>query len=150
MDSDVPLVAFLGLPDHHHQAPGRAQRPPDVGEGDDGVIEEHRAEPADCQVEALLRKAVDLCVGVLEDDVAEPLGLGLLAGTIARAIIPVRTEPGGCIGTTAVGILGALIGGFIATALDIGEIDDFFDLGTWLIAIGGSVLLLLIIRAVAR
>jgi uncharacterized membrane protein YeaQ/YmgE (transglycosylase-associated protein family) len=76
--------------------------------------------------------------------------LGLLAGTIARALIPGRTEPGGCIGTTAVGILGALLGGFIATALDIGEIDEFFDLGTWLIAIGGSVLLLLLIRAVAR
>jgi uncharacterized membrane protein YeaQ/YmgE (transglycosylase-associated protein family) len=76
--------------------------------------------------------------------------LGLLAGTIARAIIPGRTEPGGCIGTTAIGILGALIGGFIATALDIGEIDDFFDLGTWLIAIGGSILLLLIIRAFSR
>jgi uncharacterized membrane protein YeaQ/YmgE (transglycosylase-associated protein family) len=76
--------------------------------------------------------------------------LGLLAGTIARAIIPGRTEPGGCIGTTAVGVLGALIGGFIASALDIGEIDDFFDLGTWLIAIGGSVILLLIIRAIAR
>ena len=76
--------------------------------------------------------------------------LGLLAGTIARALIPGKTEPGGCIGTTAVGIAGALLGGFLATALDIGEIDDFFDLGTWLIAIGGSVLLLLIIRAIAR
>jgi uncharacterized membrane protein YeaQ/YmgE (transglycosylase-associated protein family) len=76
--------------------------------------------------------------------------LGLFAGAIARAVIPGRTEPGGCIGTTAVGILGALIGGFIASALDIGEIDDFFDLGTWLIAIGGSVILLLIIRAAAR
>jgi uncharacterized membrane protein YeaQ/YmgE (transglycosylase-associated protein family) len=74
--------------------------------------------------------------------------LGLLAGAIARAIIPGETEPGGCIGTTAVGILGALIGGFIATALDIGRIEDFFDLGTWLIAIGGSVLLLLIINAI--
>jgi uncharacterized membrane protein YeaQ/YmgE (transglycosylase-associated protein family) len=76
--------------------------------------------------------------------------LGLFAGAIARALIPGRTEPGGCIGTTAVGILGALLGGFLASALDIGEIDDFFDLGTWLIAIGGSALLLLIIRAVAR
>jgi uncharacterized membrane protein YeaQ/YmgE (transglycosylase-associated protein family) len=76
--------------------------------------------------------------------------LGLFAGTIARAVIPGRTEPGGCIGTTAIGILGALVGGFIASALDIGDIDEFFDLGTWLIAIGGSVLLLLIIRAVAR
>jgi uncharacterized membrane protein YeaQ/YmgE (transglycosylase-associated protein family) len=78
------------------------------------------------------------------------IALGLLAGTIARAIIQGRAEPGGCIGTTAVGILGALLGGFIASALDIGEIDDFFDLGTWLIAIGGSVLLLLLIRAFAR
>ena len=40
--------------------------------------------------------------------------LGLLAGTIARALIPGDTEPGGCIGTTAVGIAGALLGGFIA------------------------------------
>jgi uncharacterized membrane protein YeaQ/YmgE (transglycosylase-associated protein family) len=76
--------------------------------------------------------------------------LGLFAGAIARAVVPGRTEPGGCIGTTAIGILGALIGGFIASALDVGEIDEFFDLGTWLIAIGGSVILLLIIRAFAR
>ena len=76
--------------------------------------------------------------------------LGLFAGTIARALVPGRTEPGGCVGTTAVGILGALIGGFIASALDIGDIGDFFDLGTWLIAIGGSVLLILAIRAIAR
>jgi uncharacterized membrane protein YeaQ/YmgE (transglycosylase-associated protein family) len=76
--------------------------------------------------------------------------LGLFAGTIARAVIPGRTEPGGCIGTTAVGILGALLGGFLASALDIGELDEFFDLGTWLIAIAGSIILLLIIRAIAR
>jgi uncharacterized membrane protein YeaQ/YmgE (transglycosylase-associated protein family) len=76
--------------------------------------------------------------------------LGLFAGTIARAVIPGRTEPGGCIGTTAVGILGALIGGFLASALGIGHIKDFFNLGTWLIAIGGSVLLLLVIRALSR
>jgi uncharacterized membrane protein YeaQ/YmgE (transglycosylase-associated protein family) len=77
--------------------------------------------------------------------------LGLFAGAIARAIVPGRTEPGGCIGTTAVGILGALLGGFLASkVLDIGEIDDFFDLGTWLIAIAGSVILVLILRAITR
>ena len=75
--------------------------------------------------------------------------LGLFAGTIARAVIPGRTEPGGCIGTTAIGILGALIGGFIASALDLGQIKNFFDLETWLIAIGGSVVLLLLLRLVA-
>jgi uncharacterized membrane protein YeaQ/YmgE (transglycosylase-associated protein family) len=76
--------------------------------------------------------------------------LGLFAGTIARAVIPGRTEPGGCIGTTAIGILGALLGGFLASALDLGEIDEFFDLETWLIAIGGSALLLIVFRAIAR
>ena len=75
--------------------------------------------------------------------------LGLFAGAIARALVPGRTEPGGCIGTTAIGILGALIGGFIASAVGIGDIDEFFDLGTWLIAIGGSVLLLLVVRAIS-
>jgi len=75
--------------------------------------------------------------------------LGLFVGAISRALVPGRTEPVSCIGTTAIGILGALIGGLIASALDIGEIDDFFDLGTWLIAIGGSVLLLLALRAVS-
>ena len=75
--------------------------------------------------------------------------LGLLAGTIARALIPGPTAPRGCIGTTAVGILGALMGGFLASALDLGKIKHFFDLETWLIAIAGSVLLLLLVRFVS-
>ncbi len=75
--------------------------------------------------------------------------LGLFAGTIARAVLPGRREPGGCIGTTAIGILGALIGGGLATALDIGKIDDFFDLETWLVAIGGSMLLLFLIGLIS-
>lgn len=76
--------------------------------------------------------------------------LGLFAGTIARALMPGRTEPGGCIGTTAVGVLGALLGGWLATELDLGRIRDFFDLETWLIAIGGSFLLLMLFRIVSR
>jgi uncharacterized membrane protein YeaQ/YmgE (transglycosylase-associated protein family) len=75
--------------------------------------------------------------------------LGLFAGAIARALVPGPSDPGGCIGTTAIGILGALIGGFIATALGIGKLGHFFDLGTWLIAIAGSVLLVLLIRAIS-
>jgi uncharacterized membrane protein YeaQ/YmgE (transglycosylase-associated protein family) len=74
--------------------------------------------------------------------------LGLFAGTIARALIPGRTEPGGCIGTTAVGILGALLGGWLATELDLGEIDHFFDLETWLIAIAGSAILLIALQII--
>ena len=51
--------------------------------------------------------------------------------------------------TTLIGIAGALVGGFIASALGIGDLDEFFDIGTWLIAIGGSLLLLFLYRMVA-
>jgi uncharacterized membrane protein YeaQ/YmgE (transglycosylase-associated protein family) len=74
--------------------------------------------------------------------------LGLLAGAIAKAILP-GDDPGGIFVTMLIGIAGALVGGFIASALDVGDLDEFFDIGTWLIAIGGSLLLLLLYRAVA-
>jgi len=48
-----------------------------------------------------------------------------------------------------IGIAGAIIGGLIASAVGIGELDSFFDVGTWVIAILGSLLLLLAYRAIA-
>jgi uncharacterized membrane protein YeaQ/YmgE (transglycosylase-associated protein family) len=77
------------------------------------------------------------------------LGEVLPHGAIAKLILP-GDDPGGIIVTTLIGIAGALVGGFIASALDIGEIDEFFDIGTWLIAIGGAVLLLLVYRLFTR
>lgn len=74
--------------------------------------------------------------------------LGLCAGAIAKLIMP-GDDPGGIIVTMLIGLAGALLGGFIASALDIGDIDEFFDIGTWLIAIGGSLLLLFIYRLIA-
>jgi uncharacterized membrane protein YeaQ/YmgE (transglycosylase-associated protein family) len=71
--------------------------------------------------------------------------LGLCAGAIAKLLLP-GDDPGGIIVTTLIGIAGALVGGFIASALDIGDLDEFFDIGTWLIAIGGALLLLLLYR----
>jgi uncharacterized membrane protein YeaQ/YmgE (transglycosylase-associated protein family) len=73
--------------------------------------------------------------------------LGLLAGAIAKLIMP-GDDPGGFIVTTLIGIAGALVGGFIASALGIGDLDEFFDIGTWLIAIAGSLLLLFLYRVV--
>jgi uncharacterized membrane protein YeaQ/YmgE (transglycosylase-associated protein family) len=73
--------------------------------------------------------------------------LGLLAGAIAKAILP-GDDPGGIFVTMLIGIAGAIIGGFIASALDIGDLDEFFDIGTWLIAIAGALLLLLLYRLV--
>jgi uncharacterized membrane protein YeaQ/YmgE (transglycosylase-associated protein family) len=73
--------------------------------------------------------------------------LGLIAGTLARAVVPGRTNLG-CLTTTAVGILGALVGGAIASAADVGELGTFYDGATWGLAILGSVLLLLVLQAV--
>ncbi len=74
--------------------------------------------------------------------------LGLLVGIIAKAIMP-GDDPGGIFVTTLIGIAGALIGGFLASALGIGALEEFFDIGTWLIAIAGALLLLGIYRFVA-
>jgi uncharacterized membrane protein YeaQ/YmgE (transglycosylase-associated protein family) len=74
--------------------------------------------------------------------------LGLLAGIIAKAILP-GADPGGIIVTTLIGIAGAFIGGLITKALGFGDpIDEFFDFSTWLGAIIGSIVLLLIYRMV--
>jgi uncharacterized membrane protein YeaQ/YmgE (transglycosylase-associated protein family) len=74
--------------------------------------------------------------------------LGLLAGIIAKAILP-GDDPGGIIVTTLIGIAGALIGGFLAAALfDAHPLDEFFDISTWLTAIIGAIVLLLIYRMV--
>jgi uncharacterized membrane protein YeaQ/YmgE (transglycosylase-associated protein family) len=48
-----------------------------------------------------------------------------------------------------VGVAGALIGGFLAGALfDADPLDEFFDISTWLTAIVGSIVLLLIYRVI--
>lgn len=73
--------------------------------------------------------------------------LGLLAGAIAKAVHS-GNEPGGILGTLVVGIFGAILGGLIASALGIGAVGSFFSIGTWLIAIGGAFLLLVIYSAV--
>jgi uncharacterized membrane protein YeaQ/YmgE (transglycosylase-associated protein family) len=75
--------------------------------------------------------------------------LGLLAGLIARALVR-DDPPGGVIVTTLVGIAGALIAGFIAQAIGWGNpVDEFWSLSTWLSAIIGAVVLLVVWRAVA-
>jgi uncharacterized membrane protein YeaQ/YmgE (transglycosylase-associated protein family) len=76
--------------------------------------------------------------------------LGLLAGAIAKLILP-GDQPGGFIVTTIVGVIGAVAAGFIAQALGFGDpIDEFFDISTWIAAIIGAIVLLLIWQWVAN
>lgn len=72
--------------------------------------------------------------------------LGLLAGAIAKILLPGR-DPGGLVGTTIIGIVGAFLGGWISsTFLDRPINKSFFDGPMWLSAIGGSLVLLIIYR----
>ncbi len=72
--------------------------------------------------------------------------LGLIAGIIAKFIMPGR-DPGGFIVTIILGIVGALVGGFISTKLGFGDVTGF-NLPSVIIAVLGSMLLLLIYRAI--
>ena len=72
--------------------------------------------------------------------------VGLVAGAVAKLVLP-GDDPGGIIVTTLIGIAGAIVGGLIASALDIGGVSGF-NIGSLLIAIGGAILLLLIYRMV--
>jgi uncharacterized membrane protein YeaQ/YmgE (transglycosylase-associated protein family) len=75
--------------------------------------------------------------------------LGLIAGAIAKAVMP-GDDRGGILATMVLGVIGAVIGGFVAAALfDARPMDEFFDLSTWLCAIVGSIVVLAIYRAVA-
>jgi uncharacterized membrane protein YeaQ/YmgE (transglycosylase-associated protein family) len=69
--------------------------------------------------------------------------LGLAAGLIANMLIPGRRQQG-LILTCAIGILGALLGGWIATKVfHIHSLQGFFNASTWLTAIAGAAVLLL-------
>jgi len=75
--------------------------------------------------------------------------LGLLAGAIAKALMP-GEDPGGILVTMAIGVVGALLGGFLAAALfNADPMDEFFDISTWLTAIIGAMILLAVYRMVA-
>ena len=74
--------------------------------------------------------------------------LGLVAGAIAKLIHP-GDDPGGWIITIIIGIVGAVLGGYIATAIGFGTVTGF-NLGSILIAVLGALLLLVIYRMVKR
>ncbi|GAA4036923.1 hypothetical protein GCM10023063_22310 [Arthrobacter methylotrophus] len=73
--------------------------------------------------------------------------LGLIAGAIAKLLIPGR-QGGGILITMLLGVIGAILGGWIGGLIFGGGLQEFFSLRTWLLAIGGSIIVLLIYGAV--
>lgn len=76
------------------------------------------------------------------------LVLGLVIGVIAKAINN-GPEPGGIIGSIIVGVLGALVGAFLANAVGFTEEfppEEFFDLSVWVSAIIGALIVLFVYK----
>jgi uncharacterized membrane protein YeaQ/YmgE (transglycosylase-associated protein family) len=73
--------------------------------------------------------------------------LGLIAGAIAKAILPGR-QGGGWFVTLLLGVVGALLGGWLGSVLFDKPLEEFWSIQTWLLAIAGSIVVLLIYGAV--
>ena len=73
--------------------------------------------------------------------------LGLICGAIAKLIIPGK-QAGGWILTLILGLIGALLGGWLGSVLFNFHYTSFFSLGSWIAAIVGSIIVLLIYGAI--
>ncbi|MCX5849981.1 MAG: GlsB/YeaQ/YmgE family stress response membrane protein [Deltaproteobacteria bacterium] len=66
--------------------------------------------------------------------------MGLIVGVLAKIIMPGKS-PEGIITTILIGIAGALVGGFIGSLLGLGTVTGF-NIGSFLLAVSGAVILL--------
>ena len=68
--------------------------------------------------------------------------LGIVGGAIAKLILPGRQ--GGWVSTVVLGIVGAVLGGWIGSSLFGRPLAGFFDLGSWALAILGALIVLFV------
>jgi uncharacterized membrane protein YeaQ/YmgE (transglycosylase-associated protein family) len=74
--------------------------------------------------------------------------LGLVAGALAKALRPGK-DPQGCIITMIIGVVGAVVGGFVARLFGWDGVDGF-NLYSVLIATVGAIIALAIWAAVSK
>ena len=74
--------------------------------------------------------------------------LGLIVGILAKWLMP-GPDGGGFIMTVILGIIGAMVGGFISSFFGLGTVDGF-NLGSMVIAVLGAMLVLFIYRKLQR
>ncbi|ACH77284.1 GlsB/YeaQ/YmgE family stress response membrane protein [Salmonella enterica subsp. enterica serovar Enteritidis] len=74
---------------------------------------------------------------------------GLIAGVIAKLLMPGR-DGGGFILTCILGIVGAVVGGWLATMFGIGGSISGFNLHSFLVAVVGAIMVLVIFRLLRR
>lgn len=74
--------------------------------------------------------------------------MGLIVGVVAKLIMPGK-DPGGFIVTILLGVGGAFVGGFIGNLIGLGGVSGF-NIGSFLLATGGAILLLIVYRKVKK
>lgn len=74
--------------------------------------------------------------------------LGIISGALAKFIMPGRNG-GGCLVTMILGLIGAVVGGWIGTMLNIGEVDEF-SIESILLATGGAILVLIVYGMITK
>ena len=74
---------------------------------------------------------------------------GLIAGIIAKFIMPGR-DGGGFILTCVLGVIGAVVGGWLATMFGVGGSVSGFNLHSFLVAVVGAIVVLAIFRLLRR
>lgn len=75
--------------------------------------------------------------------------LGLVAGAIAKLILPGK-QGGGWIITLLLGVVGAFVGGLLGNLVVGRAIGDLGDPWTWILAIVGAIIVLLIYGAITN
>lgn len=73
--------------------------------------------------------------------------LGLIMGAIGKAVLPGRMT-GGWFATLLLGVIGAVVGGWIGSIVFDAGLEDFFSLQTWGLAFLGTLVVLLIWGAI--
>ncbi|MGS9314650.1 GlsB/YeaQ/YmgE family stress response membrane protein [Salmonella enterica subsp. enterica serovar Infantis] len=74
---------------------------------------------------------------------------GMIAGVIAKVLMPGR-DGGGFILTWILGIVGAVVGGWLATMVGIGGSISGFNLHSFLVAVVGACVVRVIFRLLRR
>jgi len=73
--------------------------------------------------------------------------LGLIMGAIGKAVLPGRMT-GGWFATLILGVIGAVVGGWIGSIVFDAGLEEFFSLQTWVLAFVGTLVVLLVWGAI--